>query len=119
MPSTCSNVTLHSSLRNCFQGKCDFTDLQRKCFPPRLWTTLTEVEIASSHGNLCSGSPVEIRGQTLIIVTLTCRSLAFIAIALWIYSRYTIAHSFGADDWTLIAATAPFIALTVLQVIDI
>jgi hypothetical protein len=119
MSSACFNVTLRSSLRDCIQGKCNFTEPQCKCFPPRLWTTLTEVEIASFHSNLRSSSPVESQVETLIIVVLICGLLALIAIALWIYSRYTIANSLGADDWTLIAATAPFIALTVLQVIGI
>ncbi len=80
-------------------------------------TSLTEAEVAISHSQLCSGVPVESRVWTVFIVILVAGTLALTAIALRIYSRYTIAQYLGADDWTMVLAGSLLIALIVLQVI--
>jgi hypothetical protein len=41
---------------------------------------------------------MESRVWTFVIIVLVSRSLAFAAVVLWIYSRYTIAQYHGADD---------------------
>jgi hypothetical protein len=65
---------------------------------------------------MCSEVPDESRVGGLIGVAIIFGSLALAAIGLRTYSRYTVAHRLGPDDWTLIATVAPLIALIVLQI---
>ncbi|KAE9378911.1 hypothetical protein N431DRAFT_499610 [Stipitochalara longipes BDJ] len=96
--SACVNVTLQSSLSNCLQVKCNFTELERI--------------------QLCSGVPVESRVWTFVTVILISGTSALVAVTLRIYSRCTIAQSLGADDWTVVVAAAILITSIVLLVLD-
>ncbi|KAI6715752.1 integral membrane protein [Diplocarpon mali] len=79
-------------------------------------SSLIYVEVISLNSKLCEGIPPDSKAKEVAIVGIVCVSLALVAVALRCYSRLSIVHRLGYDDWLAVAAGSILIPLVVLDV---
>lgn len=62
-------------------------------------------------------NPTEVRGPTILILTVIFIPLLVILVALRIYARLRLSNNFGADDIAIIAAVFPTVGVAVLALV--
>jgi len=64
-------------------------------------------------------NPSEVRGPTILILTLIFIPLLVILVTLRIYTRLRLSNNFGADDIAIIAAVFPTVGVAVLALVAV
>ncbi|CZT12658.1 uncharacterized protein RAG0_16400 [Rhynchosporium agropyri] len=97
----CLNETLEATAAACVFARCDF-DGQK--------------QFANVKRKFCVGIPIQNRAWAVTIVGILFASISVVAMALRVYSRYSIVHILGVDDWLACAAVILLIPYTVINI---